>query len=110
MIASNVQMCTATSQIYPELNNNAPLKKKFCQCVYENYYTRSSDAELKREIEEAIKMLDAGLDKIASGTGDREKARRKAAQVKQNLAADETQCMTQLKVSVTPVAPIQDSE
>ncbi|MDR2129410.1 MAG: hypothetical protein LBP52_10155, partial [Burkholderiaceae bacterium] len=37
MIASNVQMCTATSQIYPELNNNAPLKKKFCQCVYENY-------------------------------------------------------------------------
>jgi hypothetical protein len=96
LVTNNVDMCAKGG--YPELKGNSPLLKKFCQCVYENHYAKFSDAELMRTLEAP------GEIRRDSELGDSEKneMRRRSESIEQRLTESETQCMSQLKVSVTP--------
>jgi hypothetical protein len=96
-IASRTNACVQLG-IYPEIKGNLPLRKDFCQCVYEDYYAKFSDAELKSDLVESMAILQG--QKTPSESENR-KLLRECEKNNQRHVESEKFCMNKLKVSVT---------
>lgn len=106
--AKNCSTPEYARMVYKELAAS-PTRNQFCQCAYSDYYSKFSDQEIVRKLEE---MKTSAL-RLRNGTplSEREKqdSRLRSQKDAQSLRQSEAVCMRKLNVTVT-LSPLPFAE